>query len=185
MAVRLIEGKDPIWQTDGYDAVLAAISTYHRLTNGYLSKLRFKYPDVETADRSTPYGDKRKLGTTISVGESPVVYLMYVSGFPYGDRVSMDYDALRKCLSLAEAQFRGKKIMSTIPGCTGVDGNADRDTVMEMLRETFTDTDIDIYEYEFVDREQEMSAVRKRARAEGFDGKETKEILRKLYLIGK
>lgn len=183
MAVNLIEGKDPIWETDKYDVVLAGISTYHKMTNGYLSKLRFKYPDTEEADKNTPYGDKRKMGTAITVGKDPVIYLMYVSGYPYGDRDSFDYDALRMCLSLAAARFKGKKIMSTIHGCTGMDGNADHDRVMAIMLEVFSDIDIDVYDYEFVDRNVEMSAVRKRARSSGFTGKEAKEILRKLYLL--
>ena len=180
----MIEGKDPIWETDNYDVVLAGVSTYHRMTNGYLSKLRFKYPEAGEADRGTPYGDRNKLGTLVTAGENPVICLMYVSGFPYGNRDSMDYGSVGKCLSLAAARFRGKRIMSTIPGCTGLDGNADRDRVMSLMKEAFRDTDVDVYDCRFVDRNEEMEAVRRRARAAGFDGSQVKEILRKLYLIG-
>ena len=90
----MIEGKDPIWETDNYDVVLAGVSTYHRMTNGYLSKLRFKYPEAGEADRGTPYGDRNKLGTLVTAGENPVICLMYVSGFPYGNRDSMDYGSV-------------------------------------------------------------------------------------------
>ena len=54
--MNIIQGKDAIWETDKYDVVLVGTSIYCMLTNGFQSKIRFKYPHVDAANDKTPFG---------------------------------------------------------------------------------------------------------------------------------
>ena len=47
----------------------------------------------------------------------------------HGKKDFIDYDALEKCLRTANAEFKGKKVMSTIIGSSNFDGKGDRKNV--------------------------------------------------------
>lgn len=158
--IQFIKDKDAIWETDNYDVVLLGTSINNMLTNGLQSKMRIKYPELDVANKSTNYGDTRKLGKRLNVGEKPIVSLMYICKFPRSNRETLDYEALEKCLVSANEEFKGKNVMTTILGTSIFDGNGDREKVLEIINRTCTDMNLTIYDYVQLRKRDECYKIR-------------------------
>lgn len=157
----LIEDKDPIFETDKYDVVLVGTSTACSMASGFQGKMARKYPYVDEANDKQPYRDNRRLGTRLTLkGEGkPIISLMYISKYNDSRNVTIDYEALTNCLSTANAEFKGKKVITTIVGSTKVDGNGEREKCLEILKNCTKDLDIDVYDYEQLTYSEEVSKV--------------------------
>lgn len=199
--MNIITGKDAIWETDKYDVVLVGTSIYCMLTNGFQSKIRFKYPYVDKENNKTPFGDKRKLGKRLTVDPieegQPIISLLYICKYPHSKRVFVDYDALENALATTNAEFKGKKVMTTLLGESAFDGNGDREKLLKIIEENTKDLDLDVYDYKQLPRIREkgliMSKLITRRRHERGENKLTKKyykpvwegldkILKELYL---
>ena len=144
--LKIIKDKDPIWETDNFDVILIGTSIYNQLNGGFQSKIKYKYPIVDEKNRETKYADFSKLGTRITINDTPIISLMYICGYP---RPNIDtVDSLTKCLLTANAEFRGKKIMTTIIGSSQFDGNGDKDKCLKIIKDSTKDLDITLYDYE-------------------------------------
>lgn len=146
--LKIIIDKDPIWDTDKFDVILIGTSIYNQLNGGFQSKIKYKYPIVDEKNRETKYADFSKLGTRITINDTPIISLMYICGYPRPNIDTVDYDSLTKCLLTANAEFRGKKIMATIIGSSQFDGNGDKDKCLKIIKDSTKDLDITLYDYE-------------------------------------
>ena len=146
--LKIIKDKDPIWETDNFDVILIGTSIYNQLNGGFQSKIKYKYPIVDEKNRETKYADFSKLGTRITINDTPIISLMYICGYPRPNIDTVDYDSLTKCLLTANADFRGKKIMTTIIGSSQFDGNGDKDKCLKIIKDSTKDLDITLYDYE-------------------------------------
>lgn len=146
--LKIIKDKDPIWETDKFDVILIGTSIYNQLNGGFQSKMKYKYPMVDEKNRETKYADFSKLGTRITINDTPVISLMYICGYPRPNIDTVDYDSLTKCLLTANAEFRGKKVMATILGSSQFDGNGDKDKCLKIIEDSTKDLDITLYDYE-------------------------------------
>lgn len=146
--LKIIKDKDPIWETDKFDVILIGTSIYNQLNGGFQSKIKYKYPIVDEKNRETKYADFSKLGTRITINDTPIISLMYICGYPRPNIDTVDYDSLTKCLLTANAEFRGKKIMTTIIGSSQFDGNGDKDKCLKIIKDSTKDLDITLYDYE-------------------------------------
>ena len=146
--LKIIKDKDPIWDTDKFDVILIGTSIYNQLNGGFQSKMKYKYPMVDEKNRETKYADFSKLGTRITINDTPIISLMYICGYPRPNIDTVDYDSLTKCLLTANAEFRGKKIMATIIGSSQFDGNGDKDKCLKIIKDSTKDLDITLYDYE-------------------------------------
>ena len=146
--LKIIKDKDPIWETDNFDVILIGTSIYNQLNGGVQSKIKYKYPIVDEKNRETKYADFSKLGTRITINDTPIISLMYICGYPRPNIDTVDYDSLTKCLLTANAEFRGKKIMATIIGSSQFDGNGDKDKCLKIIKDSTKDLDITLYDYE-------------------------------------
>lgn len=146
--LKIIKDKDPIWETDNFDVILIGTSIYNQLNGGFQSKIKYKYPIVDEKNRETKYADFSKLGTRITINNTPIISLMYICGYPRPNIDTVDYDSLTKCLLTANAEFRGKKIMATIIGSSQFDGNGDKDKCLKIIKDSTKDLDITLYDYE-------------------------------------
>lgn len=193
MSIKIIENEDAIWHTEEYDVILVGTSIYNMLTNGFQFKLKTRYPEIEKANQTTNYGDKRKLGKRLTIDGKPTISLMYICKYPglrHGPPI--DYEALKNCIMTANAEFKGKKVMSTMIGCSDFDGNGDKDKVMEIIETYGKDMDITLYDYKQMRKEDERQAIflkmfsgkQERLTSEEFNKKkeEFKNIKKKLYL---
>ena len=154
--LKIIKDKDPIWDTDKFDVILIGTSIYNQLNGGFQSKMKYKYPMVDEKNRETKYADFSKLGTRITINDTPIISLMYICGYPRPNIDTVDYDSLTKCLLTANAEFRGKKVMATIIGSSQFDGNGDKDKCLKIIEDTTKDLDITLYDYEQKKRADEI-----------------------------
>lgn len=154
--LKIIKDKDPIWETDNFDVILIGTSIYNQLNGGFQSKMKYKYPIVDEKNRETKYADFSKLGTRITINDTPIISLMYICGYPRPNIDTVDYDSLTKCLLTANAEFRGKKVMATILGSSQFDGNGDKDKCLKIIEDSTKDLDITLYDYEQKKRADEI-----------------------------
>lgn len=161
--MRIVKDIDLITKVADYDIILVGTNTYCSLTNGFQSKIRFRYPFVEEANNKTAYGDKRKLGTrlTLQQGDSPTISLLYICGH-MNSSSPLDYDALEKCLLTANAEFAGKKVATTVLGASRFDGKGDKEKIMNIIEQSTPYLDLDVYDYEQMSREEEQLLMWKR-----------------------
>ena len=154
--LKIIKDKDPIWETDKLDVILIGTSIYNQLKGGFQSKMKYKYPIVDEKNRETKYADFSKLGTRITINNTPIISLMYICGYPRPNIDTVDYDSLTKCLLTANAEFRGKKVLTTILGSSQFDGNGDKDKCLKIIKDSTKDLDITLYDYEQKKRADEI-----------------------------
>ena len=188
--MKVIKDIDPINITDDYDVILVGTSIYCMMPNGFQSKIRFKYPEIEEANDSSPYGDQRKLGKRLTLYGSPIISLLYITKYPNYNRDYLDYDALRNCLLTATAEFRGKKVMATVIGASLYDGNGDKERILQIMEECTKGLDLDVFDYHQMSRQDEMKLWRRKIYRVKLTDKEKyrtlrnkrEEIYKKLYL---
>ena len=154
--LKIIKDKDPIWETDKFDVILIGTSIYNQLNGGFQSKIKYKYPIVDEKNSETKYADFSKLGTRITINDTPTISLMYICGYPRPNIDTVDYDSLTKCLLTANAEFRGKKVLTTILGSSQFDGNGDKDKCLKIIKDSTKDLDITLYDYEQKKRADEI-----------------------------
>lgn len=191
MSLTIIENEDAIWHTEEYDVILVGTSIYNMLTNGFQRKLKKKYPEIDKANKTTNYGDRRKLGKRLTIDGNPTISLLYICGFPglrHGP--SIKYEALENALQTAAAEFKGKRVMATMIGCSNFDGDGDKEKVLELIKTHCKDLDLTIYDYHQMSRRGESFAIFKKmikGKSRKTDEykeryKEYEEMLKKLYL---
>jgi hypothetical protein len=163
--IQILKDRDLILDVDKYDVILVGTSIYSMLTNGFQSKVASKFPDVDVANTLTKYGDSNKLGKRLTLYDlKPIISLMYICGYPHSKRVFLNEEALINCLSTANAEFKGRKVATTLVGTTRFDGNGDRDRVLEIIEENTKDLDLYVYDYEQLDKRVEREIIRKKLR---------------------
>lgn len=148
--MKIIEGKDLIWDTDKYEVILVGTSIYNMLTQGFQSKMYVKYPYIDEPNNATPYADKRKYGKRItidSVDGNPIISLMYICGYPHSKRDYLNYEALEQCLSTAAVEFKNKKMAMPIVGSSQFDGNGDKQKCLSMIEKIMGDLDVTVYDF--------------------------------------
>lgn len=179
--ITFIKDKEPIYDTEQYDVVLVGTSTHNDLRGNFQAKIGIKYPIVEKVNNKTPYGDLRKLGKRITIDDNtPIISLMYICTYPSRKDNFIDYDALEKCLKTANAEFKGKKVMSTVIGSTSFDGKGDRDKCLEIIEECTKDLDLYVYDYEQISIKEEVERQEDYFKKLRKKYKNDKEMLEKL-----
>lgn len=182
--INVIKDTDAIFHTDEYDVVLVGTSIYNMLSNGFQAKMRLKYPKIEEANNSTGYADLRKLGKRITVDElKPVISLMYICKWPQKSTVSVDYDAIENCLATADVEFRGKKVMLVLPGCSPFDGNGDKERVMDIINNTVKRMNLDVYDYIQLNKKDEYKMLRKKYAGSGRSRYENEIFYRENFYV--
>jgi len=160
--ITIIKNKEPIYDTDNFDVVLMGVSTHNILMGNFQSKMAIKYPIVEEAINTTPYGDLRKLGKRITINNNtPIISLMYICTYPSRKDNFIDYEALDKCLRTANAEFKGKKVMTTLLGSTKFDGKGDRNKCLKIIEECTKDLDLHVYDFEPITIKEEIKRQNK------------------------
>ncbi len=155
--MNFIHNKEPIYDTDDYEVILIGTSTHNMLRGSFQNKISIKYPIVEEVNNKTPYGDLRKLGKRVTIDDNqPIISLMYICTYPSRKDNFIDYDAMEKCLTTANAEFKGKKVMTTIIGSTQFDGNGDREKCLELMDKCLKDVDLYVYDFEQISTKEEI-----------------------------
>lgn len=181
MALTIIKDKEPIYDTDQYDVLLVGVSTHNRLMGNFQCKIGIKYPIVQTTYEKTPYGDLRKLGKRLTFDDlNPIISLMFVCKYPTRKDNFIDYEALENCLRTANAEFKGKKILTTIVGSTKFDGRGDKEKCLNLLKECCQDVDLYVYDYKQISIVEEFKRQTKYFKDLKTKYKDDKEMLKKI-----
>ena len=149
--VQLIHNEQLINHIYEYDIILIGTSIVNTLGNGFQAQVKLNFPEVNLVNKSTPYGDLKKLGTICQVKSRPKFILMYITRGrrrPDLNPVFLDYEALEKCLSQVSESCKGKKVASTLIGSTIYDGAGDSERILGLFKQYFNDVDLDIYDVE-------------------------------------
>lgn len=155
--VTIVKDKELIWDLDDYDVILVGTTTYAKLDAGFQSKIRFKYPIVDEKNNKMPYADTRRLGTRLTFEEfKPIISLLYICGYPTKKSTTLDYKALENCMATVNAEFKGKRVATTVLGGTVFDGNGDKTKCLEIMEKNSPDINLFIYDYEQLSRKDEI-----------------------------
>ena len=161
-SLKIISDREAIYDTEKYDVILMGVSTHNIFMGNFQGKMIVKYPIIEKVGNRTPYGDLRKLGKRVTINDNvPIISLMYICKYPSRKGEYLDYEALEKCLKTANAEFKGKKVMTTFLGVTKFDGNGDKEKCLKIIEECTPDLDLTVYDYEQVAIRDEMCRIRK------------------------
>jgi hypothetical protein len=179
--ITIIKNKEPIYDTDNFDVVLMGVSTHNILMGNFQGKMGIKYPVVEEANNSTPYGDLRKLGKRVTIEDNkPIISLMYICTYPSRKDNFIDYQALENCLKTANVEFKGKKVLTTLLGSTKFDGKGDRDKCLKIIEECTKDLDLYVYDFEPITIKEEIKRQNKYFNGIKAQYKGNKEMLDKI-----
>ena len=118
---------------------------------------------------------------------------MYICTYPSIKTEFIDYKALENCLKTANAEFKGKKVMTTVLGTTRFDGRGDRRKCLKLIKDCTKDLDLYVYDYKQISLREEMVRQSKyfsKMKEQYKDDKEMcnkivelkKEMLKKTYL---
>lgn len=151
MAIKIIEGIDLIYDVKKYDIVLVGTSIMNKLGNGFQYKVGLNFPSVYSSVKTaTKYGDPSKLGQVTVVEGEPTFAICYITKGRYNPSKNPDtveYEALKNCLKLISAHFKGKTIASTILGYSDFEGGGNKDKILSIFKETMKDMDVTLYDY--------------------------------------
>ena len=157
--VHIVEDIDLINEVFNYSHILVGTSIMNTLGNGFQHKVAINFPEVEDMCKTaTKYGDQRKLGTATVIEGEPTFILCYITKGRYRPDLkpdTLDYDALRNCLKLIHKRYGGEKIASTIMGASKYEGNGDKEKILAIFEEVFTDCDIWLYDYQQTDKTED------------------------------
>lgn len=157
----IIKDIDLINDTDKFDIILVGTNTYHTMGNGFQRKIRLKYSDSYHLNLTTRYGDKKKLGTTISTNGTPRICLCFITnGYNFRPDLTpdyLDYDALEKCLKWANIEFSGLRVATTLIGGSKFDGNGEKNRILDIISSNSDKMDLYLYDYEQIDWNIEKS----------------------------
>ena len=184
--MKVISGKDPIFETDNYEVILVSTSIYNILCNGFQGKMANKYAYIVEENNKQQYADTRRLGTRLTIKRNglPTISLLYVCRCPQKGLKSLDYSALKKCLDTAALEFKGKRVLSTVLGASVFDGEGSKKRILRMMEKAFEDVDVDVYDYKQLALNEETKIKRRQFAEMGItDKKKCIEILKQLYLI--
>lgn len=169
-----------------YDVTLIGTNIYASMGHGIQLKVMMNYPFVYDMNMATKYGDMRKMGTILECKKDgePLFCLCFITkGYNFRPDLQKDYlsyEALEKCLKLANVKYKGKRICCTLMGTSKFDGNGDRDRVLELYEDCLKDCDVTIYDYVQKHRDKEyMEMFVNEKKVKDVDPKKYYEMVRK------
>lgn len=152
--IDVIKNVDLFSHVSEYDAVLIGTNISYSMRHGFQRKVAINYPYVYEANISTKYGDINKMGQILECKQQdlPTFIICYINKTfntrPDKIKDYLDYDALINCVKLINVLYKGKKLASTMIGCSRFDGNGNKDKVLDIFKENAKSFDITLYDYE-------------------------------------
>ncbi|MFW5886416.1 MAG: phosphatase [Bacteroidota bacterium] len=94
-----------------FDVIIHGCNCFHTMGAGIALALSKKYPEIRTADKTTTYGDKSKLGNFTSYDNGKFIIINGYTQYGFGENKSqVNYDAIKKLFQKIKLIFHGKKI---------------------------------------------------------------------------
>jgi hypothetical protein len=124
------------------------------------------YPEVQEKNMTTRYGDKNKLGTILPCESEGITFVLcFICEGNFRPDLKKDYldaNALKKCLSLCNIRYAGKKLAMTVMGASRFDGNGDKEAILKLIEGTLTKCEVDVYDYHQTSKEERKKAIRRK-----------------------
>lgn len=143
-----------------YDATAYGMNIQNSFNLGLQYEIGLNFPKVKLEECKTRYGDKSKYGDIHVVTDNNNHFCacyMNNGGYQKDDNGSyVNYDALRSCFAKLNTKFKGKRVSMPIIGASYYDGNGDKDLILSMMDEEFTDIRAYVYDYEQKDFKLEI-----------------------------
>ena len=158
--ITIIKNKPLINDVYQYDVILVGTNIMNALGNGFQYQIKINFPLVDEINKSTNYGDKRKLGTVKVINDTPIFCLCYINKGNYRSDIIkdyLDYEALEKCLKLINDNFQGKTIATTIIGLSKYEGNGNKNKILSIIEDNTKDINITLYDFEQPDKEEDRN----------------------------
>lgn len=133
-----------------YDVILVGTNCYGTMGNGFQKQISINFPYADKVNSSTPYADKRKLGTVVEAFEENkpkfcICFITYGYGTTRGQKNYLDYNALEKCMTEVNSRYPGKRIAMVKMGCSKFDGGGDWEKVKSIIEKTTPNCHIIVY----------------------------------------
>ena len=149
-----------------YEVVLVGTNTYCTLAQGFQRDIMLHYPDVQEKNMKTKYGDKNKLGTILECESEGITFILcFICEGNFRPDLKQDYlnyGALKKCLSIINILYAGKKIAMTVMGASRFDGNGDKETILSLIEGVLKKCEVDVYDYFQMSKEERKKAIREK-----------------------
>ena len=156
--ISIIENKPLIYDVPNYDVILVPTSINNALGNGFQYEIKKAFPQVDVINKTTSYGDIRKLGTVQVTEVDDITFcLLYINKGRYRPDLNpdyLDYNALESCIKLINENFKDKKIASTIIGHDRYEGDGNKEKILSIIENNSNHINLTLYDYEQKDREQ-------------------------------
>lgn len=132
-----------------FDVIVHGCNCLSTMGAGIAQQIKRIFPEAYKADCSNPEGVKSRLGTcsaaNVHRGELDLVVVNAYTQFAYGPGVHIDYDALRKCMSVVAERYGDKRIGLPRIGC-GL-GGGDWNAVRDILEQVFVGCDVTVVHF--------------------------------------
>ena len=175
-----IHNKQLIEDIYKYDVIIYGMGINNAMNNGILYDIALNFPEVKDSEDCTGYGDMRKYGNIheikISGGLIFCACYCYDVGLKNKNNSFIVYDFLKSCLKQVCKKYKRKKIASPIIGCSPYDGNGDKEKIISIYNEMFSDGyDITLYDVDQQDFKKERYKEAVALRKKYIDGEITKK----------
>ncbi|MCD8208281.1 MAG: hypothetical protein LUD72_10125 [Bacteroidales bacterium] len=160
--MKIVKDRELTYDSDLYDVILVGMGLRWSISGRFQWRMATKYPEIIAMDRSGGFNDHRRLGTRKTIEGNPTISLMYYyRKMPVGvTKPSVIYEALEKCLTTANTEFKGKKVATLIAGATRYDGKGDREKCLDLLKRCMNDVDLYVYDCDVPSAREDNTAAK-------------------------
>lgn len=146
--IRYIDG-NLLDDSHNFEVIGHCCNCFHTMNSGIAPQIKAKFPEAYTVDCMTPKADINKLGTiSFTENTSPIVVNLY-GQFDYTGRrrneMDLDYDALKKALTLMKEKYTGKRI--GLPKIGAGLAGGDWNVIERILQDVFAGEYVTIVNY--------------------------------------
>jgi hypothetical protein len=149
MSWRIVKGKPLIGEVKKYDVILLPMNVNNSFNNGFRHEVAVNFPEVQKKEGETPYGDRRKFGTILTVETEGLTFILcYMFRIVRQGDDGVEYGALDECLSKAAKVIGDRRVACQLIGTDRFDGSGDKRRIAELYKTHLSDCDVTIYDYE-------------------------------------
>ncbi len=133
-----------------FDVIAHGCNCLHVMGGGLAAQIRRHFPQAYAADLATPLGAQSKLGTCsvahIAIETGTLHVVNAYTQYDYGtERVQVDYDAVRNCMTWLGGTYSGQRI--GLPKIGAGLAGGDWPLIEAIIRDTLSGENVTIVEF--------------------------------------
>ena len=137
---------------DAFDAnevqtIIHGCNCFRSFGAGIAKSIKERYPEAYDADLNTGHGDKNKLGqySYAKLSDDKTIINAYTQYAYGGNKVNVDYDAIRKVFILLEEKYRNSNMLIGIPMIGAGLAGGDWETISNIINDVTPSLNIILY----------------------------------------